>query len=99
MKKCSECGKGMKELKGVTPEGVSYKYFRCSCGEEILDMKQLHEVAEEYRTMKRFDAKISKWGMSLGVRIPQDLVRKYNLKESAKVTIIPEEKGMRIIPS
>jgi uncharacterized protein with PIN domain len=50
MKKCSECKGKMKELKAKTPEGVEYKYYKCSkCGSEIVDMKQLHEVAEKYK--------------------------------------------------
>lgn len=100
MRKCSECKGEMKELSAKTPEGVEYKYFKCSkCGEEILNMSQLHNVAEKYRVMKRFNAKISKWGMSLGLRIPKELVKKYNLKDDEEVAIIPEEKGMRIIPA
>jgi len=45
----------MKELTGTTPEGVSYKYFKCDkCGEEILDMSQLHNVAKKYCFLKLF---------------------------------------------
>jgi DNA-directed RNA polymerase subunit RPC12/RpoP len=100
MKKCSECVGKMMELTGKTPEGVKYNYFRCTkCGEEILDMKQLHEVAEVYREMKKFNAKLTKWGMSLGVRIPKELVKRYNFKDDEEVTIIPEETGIKIIPA
>jgi len=36
----------MKELTGLTPEGVKYNYYKCGkCSDEILNMKQLHEVA------------------------------------------------------
>jgi len=99
MKKCSECNGEMKELSAKTPEGVEYKYFRCnSCGEEILNMNQLHNVAEKYREMKRFHAKISKWGTSLGLRIPKELVEKYNFKDDEEVTMIPEKEGIKIIP-
>lgn len=98
MKKCTECNGKMKEFKDKTLEGVEYHYFKCiKCGEEILNMKQLHAVAQKYREMKRFHAKISKWGLSLGLRIPKALVKKYNLKNNEDVTIIPEEKGIKII--
>ncbi len=100
MKKCTECKGKMKEFRARTPEGVEYSYFRCkNCGDEIVDMKQLHDVAQKYREMKRFNAKISKWGMSLGLRIPKELVKKYNLKDREDVTIIPEQDGMKIIPA
>ena len=99
MKKCSECRGKMRELKAKTPEGVEYRYFKCEkCGEEIVDMKQLHNVAQKYREMKRFNVKISKWGMSLGLRIPKELVTKYHLKDNKEVTMIPEKEGIKIIP-
>ena len=99
MKKCSECKGQMKELKGKTPEGFEYRYYKCSkCGEEIVDMKQLHDVAQKYREMKRFHVKLSKWGMSLGVRIPKELVKRYHLRGDGEVTIVPEKEGMRIVP-
>jgi antitoxin component of MazEF toxin-antitoxin module len=60
-------------------------------------MKQLHEVAEKYRTMKRLNAKLSKWGVSLGVRIPKELVERYKLKDKTEVTFIPEDGSIRII--
>jgi len=98
MKRCPECKGEMKELTAKTPEGIEYKYFQCNkCGEEMLNMGQLHNVAEKYREMKRFHVKISRWGMSLGVRIPKELVKKYNFKNDGEVTIIPEDKGIKII--
>lgn len=100
VKKCSECGDKMKELVAETPEGFEYKYFKCGkCGEEILNMKQLHNVAEKYRKMKMYHAKLSKWGLSLGVRIPKELVKKYHLKDNEEITLIPETEGIKIIPA
>ena len=50
MKKCSDCGGKMEEKKSTVPEGFSYAYCKCAkCGEEILNMKQLHAVADKYR--------------------------------------------------
>lgn len=100
MKKCSECNGKMAELTDETPEGVGYKYFKCEkCGEEIVNMKQLHDVAQVYREMRKYHAKISKWGMSLGVRIPKELAEKYHFTDNEEVTIIPEDNGIRIIPA
>ncbi len=100
MKKCSECNRIMEELIDKTPEGINYKYFKCSkCGEEIVDIKQLHNLAEKYRTIKSYRVKLSKWGLSLGLRIPKELAKKYNLKDNKEVAIIPEEKSIKIIPS
>lgn len=100
MKRCSECNGEMKELTAKTPEGVEYRYFRCvKCGEEIVDMKQLHSVAQKYREMKTFHAKVSRWGLSLGLRIPKELVKRYHFKDEEEVTIIAEDKGIKIIPA
>ncbi len=50
MKKCSECGQAMEELKTKTPENVTYSYYRCErCDEEIVDMNQLHKAVEQYK--------------------------------------------------
>ncbi|MDP3698405.1 MAG: AbrB/MazE/SpoVT family DNA-binding domain-containing protein [Nanoarchaeota archaeon] len=90
----------MAELVDETPEGVEYKYFKCEkCGEEIVNMKQLHDVAQVYREMRKYHAKLSKWGLSLGVRIPKELVERYHFRNDEKVTIIPEDNGIKIIPA
>ena len=98
MKKCTECSGLMQELKAETPEGVGYNYFKCTeCGEEIVDMQQLHNVAEKYRKIKTYYAQISKWGLSVGFRFPKEIAQKYHFKPSSKVKIIPEKEGLRII--
>jgi len=98
MKKCTDCNGTMDELKAKTPEGIEYQYYKCAkCGEEIVDLSQLHKVAEKYRKIKTYSAKISKWGMSLGFRFPKELTQKYKLRSDTKVKIIPEEEGMKIM--
>ena len=99
MKTCSECKRGkMVEKSASTPEGISYTYFKCTtCNEEILNLKQLHTVAEHYRALKRYHVKLSKWGLSLGLRIPKELAQKYNFKDNKEVNLIPEENGIKII--
>ena len=100
MRNCTECDGQMQELTATTPEEIVYHYSQCKkCGEEIVDMKQLHAVAEQYRTLKKYHVKLSKWGLSLGIRIPKELVERYHLKDDEEVSIIPEKKGLRIIPS
>lgn len=99
MKKCMSCKGEMRELAAKTPEGVHYQYYRCViCGEEIVNMLQLHEVAQKYREMKKFHTKVSQWGMSLGLRIPKELATRYRLKQNREVAIIPEKNGLKIIP-
>jgi|TARA_Y100000310_G_scaffold144893_1_gene144166 DNA-directed RNA polymerase subunit RPC12/RpoP len=98
MKNCTQCEGKMKEHTAKTPENISYNYYKCQkCGEEIVAMNQLHKVADKYRTLKRYQVKLSKWGLSLGLRIPKELVEYYKLKEEKKVVILPEKKGIKII--
>ena len=100
MEKCANCEGIMKLRTGQMPDGISHSYYRCeNCGAEILNMSQLHEVAEKYRSLKKYNVKLSKWGLSLGLRIPKELVRKYQLDETKEVAIMPEKKGIKIIIS
>ncbi len=100
MKACSECRGTMKELASKTPEGIEYHYYKCGkCGGEVVDMKQLHQVAEKYRVLKNYHVKLSKWGLSLGMRFPKEITQRYHLKDEKEVVIIPEERGIRIIPA
>ncbi|MBW3022782.1 AbrB/MazE/SpoVT family DNA-binding domain-containing protein [Candidatus Woesearchaeota archaeon] len=97
MSKCFCGGKRIK-LKGKTPEGIEYEYFRCAkCGEEILGINEIHEISQKYKKIKQYSAKITKWGLSLGLRIPAELVKKYNLKNKEELIIIPEEGGFRVV--
>ena len=98
MKKCSECKSKMIETSSKTPDGVEYDYYRCNkCGEEILDVGQLGAVAKKYREMKRHRAKINRWGLSMGIRIPKDIVQRYHLKPGKEVSIVPDKKGILIV--
>ena len=49
MRNCIKCKGRLQELKAKTPENIWYNYYKCrKCGEEIVDMEQLHEVAKPY---------------------------------------------------
>ena len=98
MKTCFDCGVSMERKSGVMPDGIPYEYYKCpKCQEEVLDMKQLGDVAERFKEYKRMKAKISRWGSSLGIRIPKELVKKYKLKPNNEVTFVAEENGIRIV--
>ncbi len=100
MKSCSECKGAMKELEGKTPEGVGYKYYKCTkCGDEVLSLNQLHSVASQYRAIKNYHVKLSKWGLSLGLRIPKELAKKYKFKNNEEVVMLAEENGIKVIPA
>jgi len=92
------CGGKRIKMTGKTPEGIIYSYWRClRCKEEVLGMKELHELSNKYQKMRKYTAKTTKWGLSLGLRIPLQLVKRYNIKNKEELTIIPEEKGFRVL--
>lgn len=96
--KCSKCGGKSVERNGTMPDGVEYKYMGCTkCGEEIVTMGQLHEMAEKYRAMKKYTVKLSKWGESRALRIPKELAESYGLEKVSEVSLIPEKKAIRIV--
>ncbi|MFH1255775.1 MAG: AbrB/MazE/SpoVT family DNA-binding domain-containing protein [Candidatus Diapherotrites archaeon] len=95
---CPKCSRKMVEKKDKTPEGVEYRFFSCgNCGEEIVNMKQLHNVAEKYREMKHYSAKVSKWGESIAIRIPKPLITQYGFKADDEVSLIPEKQAIKIV--
>jgi len=78
------------------PDGIPYRHHVClSCGESYLDMEQLGEVAAIYRKIKRNRATVSRWGASIGIRIPKALAKGF--KVGSEVTIVPEKDGLRIL--
>ena len=98
MRTCGKCRIKMDEKKSFLKDGTPYSHYYCKkCKDSFMDINQLHSVAEVFRERKRNTAKLSRWGVSLGVRIPKELVQRYNLKEKEEVTFIPEENGLRII--
>ena len=88
----------MREKKGEYDEGVSYSYWHCpKCGEELIDMRQLHDVAEKYRNLKQYTVTVSKWGDSDAIRIPKELSKQYRFNTKKTVRLIPEKTGIKIV--
>lgn len=87
----------MNEKRSNFEEGIPYSYWSCpNCQEEIVDMRQLHSVAEKYRKLKQYSATVSQWGDSIAIRIPQKLAAQYHLKPKKTVSLIPEKKSIKI---
>ena len=101
--KCPICEQGStKEVEHVMPEdGVPYRAHECmSCSEVYLDMGQLGELADKYRRLKaRRRVKFSRWGNSIAVRIPSEVVEQYGLVSGSEGVLTKDKKGLRITPS
>jgi len=77
-------------------EGFLYEYHQCTkCGEEVLDMKQLGRLADEYREMRK--AKFATWGNSIGIRIPKEMTDKLKIANGTPAHISIENGGIRIV--
>ena len=98
MKRCDKCKKGnLVEKTERDKNGIAFHYFACAtCRNSFLDMDQLHAVAEKYRAMKKYRVKLTRWGVSKGIRIPKELLAKY--KFSKEVSLIPEKDCIRLVP-
>ena len=99
MKIC-KCNVKYLKSKDETKDGLTYDYYKCSnCGEGFLNLKQLDNLAEKYRNMKKYQTKVAKWGLSSAIRIPKDMLKKYNLKNSDNICLIEDEKCIKIVPA
>ncbi|MBI5391663.1 hypothetical protein HZB00_01540 [Candidatus Woesearchaeota archaeon] len=100
--KCPHCKQGILEkYTGVMEEdGISYEALRCSqCGEEIMTMPQLKELAKKYRKLRKAkEVTFAQWGNSLAVRIPNDVVQEYKLASGKRAVLTKDKQGIRIIP-
>ena len=92
--RCPYCKKEM-EVVDDSLDGVKFKSYKCSCGQELMDMQQLEVLAKEFRKMK--PVKFSRWGNSLAVRIPKEVADSLGLKDGSEGRILKEKNGMKII--
>ncbi len=100
---CPFCQKGTMEKKKdiMEQDGIEFEAFKCSkCGEEIMTMKQLKILAGKYRKLRSAkDIKFAKWGNSVAVRIPSDIVKEYKISVGKHGTLTKDREGIKIIPT
>ena len=100
--KCPICKGEMEKIKDrIEQDGVEFGAFKCkSCGEEIMDMKQLRNLAQHYRKLRKAKEIIfAKWGNSLAVRIPSEIAEAYNITSGSQGILTKDKGGIRIIPA
>ncbi|NQU79545.1 AbrB/MazE/SpoVT family DNA-binding domain-containing protein [Candidatus Woesearchaeota archaeon] len=100
---CPKCTTGkMEKVKDIMEtDGISFEIFRCvACGEEIMDMKQLGALAKKYRKLRKAkEITFAKWGNSIAVRIPAEIVEEFSIKPGKHGLLTKEKEGIKIIPS
>ena len=99
--KCHKCKIEMEPVKGHFEEDyIDYDYYKCrKCGEELVDMAQLHKTADRYRALRKAkDVIFQKWGNSLAVRIPAAFAETLGIRQNGKGLLLLEKKAMKIVP-
>ncbi len=101
--KCPTCQKGIMEKKKdvIEEDGIEYEAYKCKdCGEEIMTMKQLKVLASKYRKLRKAkEITFAKWGNSIAVRIPSDIVEEYRISVGKHGSLTKDKEGIRIIPT
>lgn len=100
--KCPICNKGeMKIVKDVIEEdGVEFEALKCpNCGEKIMNMSQLRVLANKYRKLRKAkEIVFAKWGNSIAVRIPNEIVEEYHIKSGKQGILTKDKDGIKITP-
>ncbi|MBI4141403.1 AbrB/MazE/SpoVT family DNA-binding domain-containing protein [Candidatus Woesearchaeota archaeon] len=100
--KCPICKGNMVVTKDVMPkEKVVFEAYKCEkCGEELMNMQQLKSLADKYMELRKAkDVSFAKWGNSLAVRIPKDIVGELGIKEGTHALVTREKESIKIVPS
>lgn len=101
--KCPICQKGeMKKIKEIIKQDkIEFEAFKCSiCNEELMNMKQLKSLANKYRQLRKAkEITFAKWGNSIAVRIPNEIVEEYKITSGKQGILIKNKEGIKIIPT
>lgn len=98
--KCPICLGTMEKIEdAMKQDGVTFYAHRCGkCGEEIMDMNQLKELAGKYRVLRRAkEITFVKWGNSLAMRIPQEFAKEMKIKEGDHALLKRSKEGLEIV--
>ncbi len=98
--KCPLCSGLMEKVEdNLEQDKVSFVAYKCTkCGEELMDMEQLKELAHKYRELRKAkEITFAKWGNSLAVRIPQDFAEGLSIKEGDRALLKRTKEGLEIV--
>ncbi|OGM03291.1 hypothetical protein A3K72_03200 [Candidatus Woesearchaeota archaeon RBG_13_36_6] len=98
--KCNKCKKQMQKTKDVIKEdNIEFDIYECKhCGERLMDMKQLHQLANKYRKLKKAqEVKFTKWGNSIAVRISKNFVNDLKIRPGKAALMYKDGQELRIL--
>ncbi|HLC62916.1 MAG TPA: hypothetical protein VJJ21_01210 [Candidatus Nanoarchaeia archaeon] len=84
----------------IDGDGIEFEALKCSsCGEEIMNMAQLKNLAGKYRRLRKSkEVTFTKWGNSIAVRIPQEITKEFNITSGVHGILTAEKESIKIIP-
>jgi len=100
--KCPNCQNKMQKVTDfIEEDGIEFQAMRCNkCEEEIMTMPQLRSLSKKYRKLRKAkEISFAKWGNSLALRIPKDIVDEYDLSAGKHAILTKDKEGIKIIPS
>ena len=78
--------------------GIEVESIHCKkCGFNITDDAKLTKALAELRQQMSKEVKIVHVGAGLGVRLPNEIVKNYNLKAGEEVLLKPEADGIKLV--
>ncbi len=98
--KCPFCKKGNMLIitDSFKEDNINYEVYSCPiCKEEILDMQQLKILAAKCKELRKATS-FAKWGNSLAIRIPEEMVKELKIKPGSKAQITKEKGMLKITP-
>ncbi len=97
--KCPLCPGKMEKIEdSIEQDKITFNAYKCGqCGEELLDLKQLKELALKYRQLRKAkEITFVKWGNSLAMRIPQEFAQEMGIKEGSHALLKRSKEGLVI---
>ncbi len=96
--KCPNCKKEMEKAVFDIGYNLDVESMNCkSCGFNVTENKKLNAALSELRKRMSKEVKILSIGEGLGVRIPNDVVKTYNLKKGKTLSLVAEEDGLKLV--
>lgn len=88
----------MEKMKFDVGYGIEVESLHCSnCGFNITEDKKLKTAMSELRNQMSKEVKVVKIGTGLGVRLTNDIVKSYNLKQGENILLKPEVDGVKLV--
>jgi len=90
--KCSNCRGEMEKVKYDVGFGILVDSYTCSnCHHNFTDEKVLDRTMEKVREKMAIKVKLLKVGTGVGIRLPNEIVKKMGLKTGKEVELIQQK--------